>query len=156
MEKENKNGLPPSPEDGTVILPDDGKAAAGDEIAQCDRKALEGGTRVSKMRQHLPDIILILALLIIGAVLLVFSRSFGRGSAVTVSIDGEVAGEYSLMTDGRYPLNGGTNTLVIEGGSARIEDADCPDKLCERQGRISRVGERIVCLPNRVSVEVVG
>ena len=136
MERENKNGLPPSPEEETKTPGND--------------------TRVSKMRRHLPDIILILALLAIGAALLIIFRSGGRGSAVTVSVDGKLTGEYSLMTDGRYPLNGGTNTLIIEGGCARIEDADCPDKLCERQGKISRVGERIVCLPNRVCVEVVG
>ena len=109
----------------------------------------------NKILRRLPDIILILALLTVGVVLLILSRSGGRGSAVTVSIDGETVCEYSLMTDGRYPINGGTNTLVIEGGTARIEDADCPDKLCEKQGKISRLGERIVCLPNRVSVEVV-
>jgi hypothetical protein len=35
-----------------------------------------------------------------------------------------------------------------------MEYADCPDKLCIRQGIVSRSGERIVCLPNRVSITI--
>ncbi len=73
-----------------------------------------------------------------------------------VSVGGEVICEYSLSTDGEYALNGGTNILVIEGGEAYIRWADCPKQFCVNQGRISRTGQRITCLENRVIVEVVG
>lgn len=33
--------------------------------------------------------------------------------------------------------------------------ADCPDKLCIHQGKISHTGETIACLPNRVTVRVI-
>lgn len=33
-------------------------------------------------------------------------------------------------------------------------EADCPDKLCVHQGYISRVGEVLVCIPNKVVVEI--
>jgi hypothetical protein len=37
-----------------------------------------------------------------------------------------------------------------------MKDADCPDKLCEKTGKISKNGETIVCLPHRVVVEIQG
>ena len=103
------------------------------------------------------DIILIASLLSVALVgvglLLIFRRG---GERVSVEIDGVAVAEYSLAIDGEYPLNGGTNILVIEGGEAYIKDADCPDKTCVRRGRISYVGQSAVCLPNRVSVKIVG
>ena len=35
-----------------------------------------------------------------------------------------------------------------------MKEADCPDHLCMKQGEISHKGETIVCLPNRVVIEV--
>ena len=37
-----------------------------------------------------------------------------------------------------------------------MKDAECPDKLCMRQGAISRDGQTIVCLPHKLVVEVIG
>ncbi len=60
-------------------------------------------------------------------------------------------GHRSLSVDGYQ----GKSFLEIEGGRVRMVDSACPDKLCVRTGWISRPGESIVCLPNRVVVEVV-
>ncbi len=49
-----------------------------------------------------------------------------------------------------------TNVLHVEKGEAYVTDAKCPDKLCEKQGKISRLNETIVCLPNEVVVTVTG
>ena len=78
------------------------------------------------------------------------------GAYARVTVDGDEVARYSLSDDGEYPLNGGTNLLVISGGQAHVEYASCPDGLCINQGEISMSGERIVCLPNRVMVEIVG
>lgn len=108
-------------------------------------------------RRARADIILALALLVVAlSVFLIITLTREDGVLVRVEIDGEEAATYSLSEDGEYPLNGGTNLLVIEDGKAHVREANCPDGLCVRQGRISRSGERIVCLPNRVVVEVVG
>ena len=37
-----------------------------------------------------------------------------------------------------------------------MEEADCPDGTCVRQGAIQTPGETIVCLPHRVTVTIVG
>jgi hypothetical protein len=101
---------------------------------------------------------ILLAVFLIAVALSVYFIMEGaksQGSYVVVSINGENVGTYSLNENGRFLLNGGTNELVIIDGSAYISSADCPDKLCVHQGKISKIGERIVCLPNRIIIEVV-
>ncbi len=78
------------------------------------------------------------------------------GGWAVVRVDGEVAGRYSLSENGTYPLNGGSNILVIEDGQAWLSDADCPDKLCVQQGRVRYTGQVITCLPNRLTVTIEG
>lgn len=50
----------------------------------------------------------------------------------------------------------GHNVLEISKGGIEMTDADCPDKLCIAMGHVTHIGEKIVCLPNRVFVEIVG
>jgi len=96
-------------------------------------------------------------LALIGLCLLLFmGRGSVKGSRVEVSVDGNVVSSFPLFKDGSYSINGGTNTIEIQDGRVRIVDADCPDRLCVRQGWIDGTGQSIVCLPNRVIVTVVG
>lgn len=111
-----------------------------------------------KSRKKLPlEYILIAAALIIAAVVwLGFRLNRDDGVYAVVSIDGVETARYPLSVDGTYPLNGGTNLLVIENGFAYMQGADCPDKLCVNQGKVRYTGQCIVCLPNRVTVTVSG
>ena len=103
------------------------------------------------------DILLVGILLLISAVGFLLWHSFGKeGKMAVVRVNGVVAARYSLEAEGKYPLNGGSNVLVIRDGGAYMESADCPDRICVLQGRISRTGEVITCLPNRLTVTVEG
>lgn len=103
------------------------------------------------------DIVLICILLVLAlSVFLIVELTRREGAYVVVSVDGGEVCRYSLSEDGEFLLNGGTNTLVISGGEAYISEADCPDGLCVSQGRISRTGQTVVCLPNRVMLRIVG
>ena len=77
----------------------------------------------------------------------------GKG-AVTVKVDGEIQGTYPLQEDQTIEINHGTNILEIRDGEARMTEADCPDQICVHQKAISANGESIICLPNKVVVEV--
>lgn len=88
--------------------------------------------------------------------LLIIGLTGKAGSTVEVTYDGEVIAEYSLLENGEYPLIGGKNVLVIEDGSAYMKSADCPDGTCIKTGRIRRVGESIICLPNKLAITVRG
>ncbi len=108
-------------------------------------------------RSVLSNVILVTAIVVVAAIAVVFLMFFrGAGEYVEVSVDGEVVARYSLGIDGEYSLSDGRNVLVISGGAAYMAHADCPDKTCVSVGRVSRVGETIICLPNRVAVTVVG
>ena len=106
-------------------------------------------------KKRLADLILIVALLLLALVCyLLFSGSGSHGNVAVVCVNGEETARYPLVVDGRYELNGGSNILIIQDGCAWLEDADCPDKLCVRQGKIELDGQCITCLPNKLTVTI--
>lgn len=107
------------------------------------------------------DMILAGVILILAVGLYIGNRLMNRKPAaiVEVSLNNHVIEELDLSKDTQIVIegyNGGTNTLVIENGQAYILDATCPDKVCIYQGKISRPGEMIVCLPNLMIAKIVG
>src|SRR5665648_89347 len=50
----------------------------------------------------------------------------------------------------------GRNVVVIKDGFVYVSEADCPDKLDVKQGKISKPGDIIVCLPNKLVIEITG
>lgn len=118
---------------------------------------MQGRETRGRGKRIIADVTLLLALVLVGlSVFLVSELSGEAGEWAVVRIDGVEVGRYSLLYDGEYELNGGTNTLVISGGEAYVSEADCPDRVCVRTGRVSRNGERIICLPNKLEVKIVG
>lgn len=103
------------------------------------------------------DFILVGAIVIVALVLLIcVSLTQKEGSCAVVKIDGNKVATYPLNVDATYSLNGGTNVLVIKDGYAYLSDANCPDHLCVKQGKISKTGQVITCLPNKLTVTVYG
>ncbi len=50
----------------------------------------------------------------------------------------------------------GSNTVVIEKDGVYVSEADCPDKLDVKAGKISKASQVIVCIPNRLMIEIKG
>lgn len=81
-------------------------------------------------------------------------------SYVVISADGEIVHEMELKNDHTRETyeyideHGHENTIIREGQVVYMADANCTDLLCVQQGEITEVGETIVCLPNRVLVEI--
>lgn len=81
------------------------------------------------------------------------------GAQVKVTVDGALYGTYPLEIEQEIAIEKDgvvTNRLVIRDGVADMIEADCPDKLCVHQKAISKTGETIVCLPNKVVAEIIG
>lgn len=85
----------------------------------------------------------------------------GRTSAITANLylDGQcirsidlsqVTDPYSFTVEGPA----GTNTVLVEPGRIRVSHADCPDQVCVNQGWISNSVVPIVCLPNRLVIQI--
>ncbi len=76
---------------------------------------------------------------------------------VEITANGTHYGTFPLDTSRTFTVetaNGGKNTIHIENGQAWVTGASCPDRLCERQGAVSRRGETVVCLPNGLVLTV--
>ncbi|MBQ3482497.1 MAG: NusG domain II-containing protein [Oscillospiraceae bacterium] len=103
------------------------------------------------------DLIVIASLLLLALILwLVLGAFRTEGGVVVVCVDGVETERHALTEEGVYPLNGGSNILVISEGQAWLSEANCPDLLCVKQGKIHYTGQSIICLPNRLSVTVEG
>ena len=107
-----------------------------------------------KLRYDILFISVLLCLSLVLGFIIFFNRK--EGKVVHVEIDGQVIAEYSLDVDGEYSLNDGTNILKISNGTAYLIFANCPDKTCEKTGKIRYVGESIICLPNKLSIVIQG
>jgi len=104
------------------------------------------------------DIILAAAILLIAAAVSVYLNFFvPTGDSVSVTLDGKLYGTYPLEKDAALRIekpDGSFNTIIIKNGQVYIEEASCPDRICQKHAPISKDGEAIVCLPNRLVVSV--
>lgn len=100
-------------------------------------------------------ILIIIIVCVAGLAFLLHEVIGGKGAnCVTVKVDGRIEGVYSLAEDQKIEINNGSNILQIKNGEADMIEADCPDKLCVHQKPVSKNHENIICLPNKVVVEV--
>ena len=76
-----------------------------------------------------------------------------KGGEVIIKVDGKDYGTYPLNEDKTIDIDE-HNKVIIKEGVVYMEDANCPDKLCIKQGKIDSNGQKIVCLPNKTVVEI--
>lgn len=106
------------------------------------------------------DLILIgmlflLALVLGGAVWLFHEPG---GEKVRITLDGEEYAVLLLSEEQMFDIDTqyGHNRICIQDGCVVMEEADCPDGYCRKQGAIKTSGQSIVCLPHRLVVEITG
>ena len=105
------------------------------------------------------DKILIAVILLLGAItwmIIAFTKQ--EGSKVRVTVDGKEYKEFNLKQDTTYTVeleNGEWNTFMIKDGHVDMTEASCPDKLCVNHSDISYNHETIVCLPNKVVLQII-
>ena len=110
------------------------------------------------MQIKINDIIMISAILLVAlaaALFLFLTRT--EGDIVSVKMDGVLLYELPLSENREIRIEsegGGYNVLVIEDGCAYVKDASCPDGICSSHRPISHGGESIICLPNKVVIEL--
>lgn len=107
------------------------------------------------------DFFLFLAVLLAALCFFLWQRYMisSEGRSVVVSRNGETVGSYTLSVEDRIVFTGSEgerNVLMIRDGEAYMEEADCPDQLCVKQGPVGKNGESIICLPHKLAVQIVG
>ena len=113
--------------------------------------------RGSDRKKLIRDLVLAGSLLLAAVILLlVVNGSRESGGVAVVRVDGVETERLPLSVNGTFPLNGGSNILIIQDGQAWMSEANCPDLICVRQGKIHYSGQVITCLPNRLTVTIEG
>ena len=113
------------------------------------------GNLFSKNNRLLSDFLLVALILIFAfSAFGIFKLTQKEGRTVSISVDGKIIAEYSLDKDIKKTIktDNGENVLVISGGKAYIDYADCPDKICKFHKPISKTGQSIVCLPHKLVI----
>lgn len=104
------------------------------------------------------DIILFIAILVIGSLISWWSVSGSiTGDKVLISSDGKEYGIYSLSEDRTIDVtvDGHTNHITIKDGIVSMTYSTCKNQVCVNTGAISQTKDAIVCLPNKIVVEIV-
>ena len=103
------------------------------------------------------DIALFVLLILIGLGLSWWSLASGtQGQKVVVTVDGKLYGTYSLVENQTVEIRqrGRLNKITIKDETVQMSYSDCRNQVCD--GKISRTNQSIVCLPNKVMVEITG
>lgn len=100
------------------------------------------------------DIILVVSVVLLAVVVFFafFKLPFKDGKTVRISKNNEIVYEGSLSEDKTIDLKG--NIVEIKNGKVKVRKATCKNQVCVNKGEISKEGENIVCLPNKVIIEI--
>lgn len=99
------------------------------------------------------DIIIIavvLAIALFSGILLITGGTVG--SKVIISKNNETVFEGKLNEDKTIDLE--SNVIVIKDSMVFVKKADCSNQICVNHKAISKKGESIACLPNKVLIEI--
>ena len=106
-------------------------------------------------------ILALLALAVVASGAWIFlGKSAAENPRVVIEVDGEVYASYDMdEVKGIVPIstpNGGENRLWVQEDLVFMDEANCPDQTCVKQGVIKDGTVPIVCLPHKVIVRIEG
>lgn len=105
------------------------------------------------------DFILIGMLILIGiGSFFIVSKDNEAGKTVIIKDNGKLYGRYSLNEDRNITIanQDKKNVITIKNNTVIMKEANCKNQLCVNHKAINKSGESIICLPNRIAVEIKG
>ena len=111
------------------------------------------------LKRNIKWIIIFALLCALCVTLHVFHAKRQSGKLAVIKKDGEIIKTIDLSAvsepyEIRVETDGGYNIIYVEKGKISVKDADCPDKLCVKQGTIENGAYPIVCLPHKITVSI--
>lgn len=76
---------------------------------------------------------------------------------ISVSVNGKEIKKIRFLSEKKvYPIRTsfGLNILEVCKDSVRVIEASCPDKIDVKFGKINKVGQSIICMPNRLVIQI--
>ena len=109
------------------------------------------------LKRRWPELAILLALTVVCLCWWRLSAAGDPGIYALVTWNGERVLEIPLDRDGFYVLDQDpTVRFEVKNGAVAFVDATCPDRICEREGFLSKAGQTAVCLPRKTSLVIVG
>lgn len=105
------------------------------------------------------DLALFIVLVVIGLAATLWVTNDGQtGNQVVIKTGGQIYGTYDLDKNQTIEVNynGHRNNVTIKNGKVSMSFSDCLNQNCVHQGSINRTSQAIICLPNKVVVEIKG
>ncbi len=106
-------------------------------------------------------IVLILLLSVLSYIIMALNITAEAPRSVEITVNGKLYAQYNLAEiksskNVEIKTEFGINTLKLTDDGAEMISANCKDKLDIKCGKITKVGQIIVCAPNRVLVKLTG
>jgi hypothetical protein len=81
-----------------------------------------------------------------------------HAAKVQIRVGDKIYGTYSLNLQRDIHVHGtlGEAVISIAQGKARFAKSPCHTQYCVHQGWLTRAGQAAICLPNQISLELVG
>ena len=104
------------------------------------------------------DWFIIVAGLMLVAVLFATLWQGGHAAKLRIRQGDRIYATLSLAQQRTLDIHGplGISRIVIDNGRVRFEKSPCTNQYCVHQGWLSYAGEAAICLPNQVSLELLG
>ncbi|MCB4791527.1 MAG: NusG domain II-containing protein [Elusimicrobia bacterium] len=105
---------------------------------------------------RIADMLVILLVFSAALFLVLAGNGAYAGQTAVVKQNGSLYSEIQLARNGITEINGlkGAIKLEVLNGSIHVADSACPKGLCRHWGWINGPGEAIVCVPNKLTIEI--
>ena len=87
-----------------------------------------------------------------------FLWNLPQGEYLEIYKNNEILATYSLNQQITKTISGakGETKITINNGKVRFSSAPCAKKYCIHQGWINKANQIILCIPNKISISILG
>jgi hypothetical protein len=104
------------------------------------------------------DYVVIITCLIAVIFMFVQFWSFAPASKLKIRLGNNIIGTYDLNQTRELAIKGpiGISNISINQGKVRFKQSPCKSQYCVHQGWLSHAGQVAICLPNQISLQLMG
>ena len=84
--------------------------------------------------------------------------SFEQASKLKIRQGNQIIGTYDLNQTRELQIHGalGDAHISIQQGKVRFKQSPCNNQYCVHQGWLSHAGQVAICIPNQISLQLIG
>lgn len=96
--------------------------------------------------------------ILIGIFLLAINKDNSKGKNIEILENNRLKYKFSLLEDKVIEIDEilGKGTIEIKDGKVRKIKSSCPKHICINQNWVSKIGDSIICVPNKQVIRITG